>query len=85
MPDYELLNLVRLILVLALVVAAAALATPKDRIPLALRGIVRLLVRDTPHSASDASPRLPSRPSPLKRLLAFVLVLLALALALIMV
>ena len=74
-------QLARICAVLALVCVAAALATPKDRLPLALRGLAKLLRNDQfsePHPSS-----LVPRPSFFKRLLAFVLVLLAILLALI--
>ena len=67
----------RLVGVLALVVAAAALATPPGRLPLALRGVCRVLRRDRglPDAPSGA-------PAPAwRRVLAFVLVLAAAALA----
>ena len=81
MPDYERLNLIRMILVLALVIVAAALATPKNRVPLALRGILRILRKDKGMSASQPPAPVPAW----KRLLAFVLIILAAALALIIV
>ena len=39
-------NLVKVVAVLALLVVAAALATPPGRLPLALRGLNKLLRRD---------------------------------------
>ena len=81
MPDYERLNFIRMILVLALVIVAAALATPKNRVPLALRGILRILRKDKGMSASQPPAPVPAW----KRLLAFVLIILAAALALIIV
>ena len=74
------LQVARLVAVVALVCAAAALATPKGRLPLALRGLAKML-------RQDAVPALPSQqgadqPVPLaRRLLAFTLVLLAMLLA----
>ncbi|MBR2713544.1 MAG: hypothetical protein IKB76_02070 [Kiritimatiellae bacterium] len=81
MPDYERLNLIRMILVIALVIAAAALATPKNRVPLALRGILRILRKDRGITASQP----PAPVSAWRRLLSFVLIILAAALALIIV
>ena len=75
-------QIVRLVLVMALVCIAAALATPKGRLPLALRGVMKMLHRDgivpgAPRAAgADAVPVW-------KRLLAFLLVLMAIALSLI--
>ena len=59
--------------VVALLCAAAALAAPKDRLPLALRGLQRLLRRD--RGTGPDSPEPPV--SFLRRLLALALVLLA--------
>ena len=73
-------QIARLCAVLALVCAAAALATPKGRLPLALRGLAKLLQRDG--AASDAPRVAGADKVPLaKRLLAFALVLLAILLA----
>jgi len=74
-----LLQILRLLLVMALVCVAAALATPKGRLPLALRGVCRMMKRDRGESAAIPEAKAPTW----KRLLAFVLVLLALALALV--
>lgn len=64
----------RFVVVIALLGLAAALATPRGRLPLALRGIRRTLRRDA--GAPTAEP--PARAVPLwKRLVAFALVLLA--------
>ena len=81
MPDYEILNLVRMILVLALVIAAAALATPRNRVPLALRGILKILRKDRGITASQPPAPVPAW----KRFLSFVFIILAAALALIIV
>ncbi len=64
----------RFVVVIALLGLAAALATPRGRLPLALRGIRKTLRRDA--GAPAAEP--PARAVPLwKRLVAFALVLLA--------
>ena len=78
------IQIARLVAVLALVCVAAALATPKGRLPLALRGMAKLLARDRGQMQSTAVDgcRLQSV-SGGKRLLAFLLVLLAILLALI--
>ena len=78
------LQIARLIAVLALVCIAAAIATPKGRLPLALRGLAKMLARDLGQTQSTAveGSRLQSV-SAGKRTLAFLLVLLAILLALI--
>ena len=63
----------RICAVIALVCVAAAMATPKGRLPLALRGVAKLF------RISGEEQTVPAW----KRLLAFVLVLLAILLALI--
>ena len=67
------LQVVRLVAVLALLGAAAAIATPKGRLPLALRGVAKLF------RISGEEQTVPAW----KRLLAFALVILAVILALI--
>ena len=46
MSNVEIVELCRVIVVIALVVIAAVLATPPNKVPLALRGLVRILKRD---------------------------------------
>jgi len=70
-------QIARLVAVLALLIVAAALATPKGRLPLALRGVAKILHKD----GLAAVPSVPSRTGVGKRILAFVLVLLAVLLA----
>ena len=72
------MNLFRVILVIATLVLAAVLATPPGRLPLALRGLAKMMRRDNglPSPAPDA------RASTARRLAAFVLVLVAAVLAL---
>ena len=71
-------ELVIVILIIALLGAAAALATPPGRLPLALRGVYRILKKDRGESAAPPS----SGPAPLwRRILAFFLVLIAALLA----
>jgi len=77
----ELLELLRVIAVIAVVVVAAALATPKGRLPLALRGVAKILRRDGTCRTSGTG-RTEAVPG-WKRLLAFALVLLAVLLAVI--
>ena len=66
-------QLIRICAVIAFVCVAAAIATPKGRLPLALRGVAKLF------RISGEEQTVPVW----KRLLAFVLVLLAVILALI--
>ena len=67
------LQIARLVAVVALLCVAAAIATPKGRLPLALRGVAKLF------RISGEEQIVPVW----KRLLAFVLVILAVILALI--
>jgi len=74
------IQILRLVVVMALVIAAAALATPKGRVPLALRGILRMLRRDHGLVEKAASEGV----VPIwKRSLAFLCILVALCLALV--
>ena len=82
------LQIARLVAVLALVCVAAAIATPKGRLPLALRGLAKMMGScEVPRSRGSEvkQPRNPATPQPSarKRGLAFFLVLLAILLALI--
>ena len=77
-------QIARMVAVLALLCAAAAIATPKGRLPLALRGLAKLLARDRGQAQSAAVESCrPQSVSAGKRTLAFVLVVLAIVLALI--
>ena len=78
------LQIARLVAVVALLCAAAAVATPKGRLPRALRGLAKMVARDRGQTQSTAVDgcRLQSV-SAGKRTLAFLLVLLAILLALI--
>ena len=70
----------KIVVVVALLGVAAAIATPKGRLPLALRGLKRLLDRDRGQPrAADGNRNVPSAA---KRFVAFVLVLLAILVAL---
>ena len=73
-------KLVIVILIIALLGVATALATPPGRLPLALRGVYRILKKDRGECAA-----LPSAgPAPLwRRILAFLLVVLAALIALV--
>ena len=73
-------ELIIVVLIIALLGVAAALATPPGRIPLALRGVYRILKKDRGECA--ALPN--SGPAPLwRRILAFLLVALAVLIALV--
>ena len=72
MSEHQIFGLFQVIAVLALVVVAAVLATPPNKVPLALRGLMRIMKKD-----GASAGRVPVW----KRLLAFVLVLIAFALA----
>ena len=78
------LQIARLVAVLALLCVAAAVATPKGRLPLALRGVAKLLARDRVQTQSTAvDDRRVQSVSAGKRALAFLLVIFAVILALI--
>ena len=82
------LQVARLVAVVALLCAAAAIATPKGRLPLALRGLAKMLGSCEVEKLRSCDSSKPlnlstSQPPAWKRLLAFVLVLLAILLALI--
>ena len=71
--------IVKIVVVVALLGVAAAIATPKGRLPLALRGLKKMLERDRGQPVSDGCGR--RSPSAAKRGVAFVLVLLAVLVA----
>lgn len=75
-------QLARICLVIALVCVAAVLATPKGRLPLALRGVAKMLACDRRQSIAVDGNRQRSA-SVGKRAIAFTLVILAIILALI--
>lgn len=67
------MQLVRVILVIFLVVTAAVLSTPKGRLPLAVRGLAKILRRDGQKAAPNEVKPVPTW----KKFLAFILVILA--------
>ncbi len=69
----------RVVLVLALVLAAAVVATPPGRLPLALRGLHKIMRRD--RGLPEAAPG--KSASAARKTIAFILVLLAAAAAMI--
>ena len=74
------LQVIRLVAVMALLFAAAALATPKGRLPLALRGVMKVMRRDRGEAAPDGEERaVPAW----RRLVAFLAVVAAALLAVI--
>lgn len=75
------MQLARILVVLTLLIVAAALATPPGRLPLALRGLNKLLRRDR-GLPSQPSADAPSTASTKRRIAAFILVLGALVIAL---
>ena len=76
-------QIVRICAVIALVCVAAALATPKGRLPLALRGLAKLLHQDDSRTVAASATSAPPSVSLAKRLFAFLLILLALLIAMI--
>lgn len=70
-------QIARMIIVIALLGVAAAIATPKGRLPLALRGLAKIL-KTNQSSIADIQP-----PTLFKRVLALVIVVLAVVLAMI--
>ena len=73
------IQVARLVVVLALLCVAAAIATPKGRLPLAFRGLAKMLGKDGIQTSEHSDIPV----SPARRLLAFLFVLLAALLALI--
>lgn len=74
MTSADLFALLRVITVIVLVVSAAVLTTPPNKVPLALRGLAKLLGRERPQREVVPVPTW-------KKLLAFVLVIVAFILA----
>lgn len=76
------LQIIRLVLIIALLGAAAAIATPKGRLPLALRGLQKIMRKDRGVASADPRDR-GEAVSAGRKALAFALVLAALALAMV--
>lgn len=72
------LQIARVVAVIALLCFASALAAPPNRLPLALRGLRRILRKDM-GVVGDVE----EKASPMRRAIAFLLVLVAVALTLI--
>ena len=72
------LQIARVVAVIALLCFASALAAPPNRLPLALRGLRRILRKDM-----GAVGDVEEKASPMRRAIAFLLVLVAVALTLI--
>lgn len=75
----ELLHQYRFVAVVACLGLAAVLATPRGRVPLALRGLKKLLHADAGKEGEENQPS--PGVSPVRRLFAFLLVVLAFAIA----
>ena len=74
-------QIARIVLVVALLAAAALVATPKGRLPLALRGVLRIMRCDG--MLSGNVPQENMRVSAARRVVAMLLVLAAVALSLV--
>ncbi|MBR4894084.1 MAG: hypothetical protein IKZ36_02670 [Kiritimatiellae bacterium] len=74
------LQIARVVAVIALLCFASALAAPPNRLPLALRGLRRILRKDM-GVVGDVEEE--KKASPMRRAIAFLLVLVAVALTLI--
>jgi hypothetical protein len=70
---------VKVVLVMALLVFAALISSPKGRLPLALRGLKKIINSD--FGINDARNDQSQRVSVKRRFLAFILVILAIAIA----
>ena len=76
-------QIVRVIAIVILLGVTAALATPKGRLPLALRGLYRLLRRDLASDSVDVGSDSVGNQPAWKRIVAFIIVLIAIGLCLI--
>jgi len=73
--------ILKIVTVIGLLGVAAVMATPRGRLPLALRGLKRMLDRDRGGGGRASPDGTGERPSTVRRLVAFSLVLLALLVA----
>lgn len=71
-------ELARIVLVMAMLIVAGLLCTPKGRLPLALRGLKKLLKKDGHDFAPEEEKVVPSN----RKFIAFIIVLAAAAIAL---
>lgn len=76
------IGIAKVVLVIVLLGVAAAVATPKGRLPLALRGVMRMVRRDRGESGCAAAEK--GEPvSAGKKFFAFLLVIIAIIVAVI--
>ena len=68
--------IVKIVLVVALLGVAAAIATPKGRLPLALRGVKKMMRRDRGETGADPADK-GAPVSGGRKFLAFLLVIIA--------
>lgn len=76
MSETEILELLRVLAVIGLVVIAAVLTTPPNKVPLALRGLAKMLGK-----SAESDKSMPAVVPAYKKILAFVLVILAFIIA----
>lgn len=77
-------ELIAMVIVMALIVSAAVLSTPKGRLPLAIRGLAKLLKKEQNPTLNTHNSALNTREAPVptwRKVLAFILVIIALLLA----
>lgn len=77
MSGKEIIELARVVFVIALVVVAAVLATPPGRLPLALRGLMKIVRKDVGLNVANERTAAPLG----KRIAAFALVIIAFIIA----
>ena len=75
-------QIVRIAVVIALVVISAVVATPKGRLPLAVRGLARVLRRDMGPQGQASGAEDEAGVGVGRRIVAFVLIVLAVVIAL---
>lgn len=82
MTANTIIAIAKVVAVIALLIAASALAMPKDRLPLALRAIRRICERDGSIKQNAAVDKA-AMPSAARRFAAFLLVVIAAIIAMI--